>query len=362
MSDSRPRILLVGAGSLVGVGILQALNGRRDGVTLIGGDADPHAYVLSQCDEQVVLPLTTDPAYRDAVDAAAGELGADLVIACRDPDAIVVAQANDDPTSPVVAPTAPAPLLEMTRDKYETYLWCKENDVPFVPTVAMASATAGDELGALVHEWGLPLIAKPRDGSGSLGVWVLTEPRHLEAILGEAGMIVQPFLEAPPVEKVQLDLSRGIPLFFEVPTDNGTAVMALIGRDGEIGPICPHGVAQRLGRNESLARLDDEVLLATARRSAVTFRDAGWRGPLNLCFRESRGRWLLFEVNPRFTGGTSGRLLLGCDEVAWVLNDWLGRDVIPSYSGPTGNRVVRYLTDYVDPHPAEWGGIRDAQL
>ncbi|CAB4976327.1 unannotated protein [freshwater metagenome] len=180
---------------------------------------------------------------------------------------------------------------------------------------------------------------------------MLTEDMHLAAALGQRGMVVQPFLEAPAAERLELNLDSGIPLFFEVPVDNGTTVMALIGRDGEIGPLCPHGVVQRLGRNESLVRLDDESLLATATRATVVFRDAGWRGPLNLCFRKARGEWWLFEVNPRFTGGTSGRLLLGFDEVRWVLREWFGRDVIPPYSGPQGDRVVRYLTDYVDPRP-----------
>ena len=351
MSEPTPRILLAGAGSLVGVGILHALQGRREGVTLIGAGADPFAYSMLQCDEQVVLPLTTDPAYRAALDDAAGRLRADLVIACRDPDAIVVAQANDDPQSPVVAPTAPAPLVEMTRDKYETYLWCKAIDVPFVPSVATATATSRAELAELVEEWGFPLIAKPRTGSGSLGVRVLTEPSHLAAIVSQPGMVVQPYLEAPPAESLKLDLSRGIPLFFEVPVDNGTTVMALIGRDGEIGPLCLHGVSQRLGRNESLKRLHDERLLAAAMHATTRFRDAGWRGPLNMGFRHGHDRWWIFEVNPRFSGGTPGRLLLGFDEVGWVVNSWFGRDVIPPYSGASGDRVVCYITDYVDPRP-----------
>jgi len=298
-----------------------------------------------------VLPHTTSPVYREVLDHAAGALDADLVIACRDPDVVVVAEANEDPTSPVVAPTAPAALIAMARDKFRTYQWCEGNSVPFVPSVAADSATAEDELADMVGEWGLPLIAKPRSGSGSLGVRVLTEKRHVKNVLGGPDMMVQPFVGPPSPQSLDLDLNKGIPLFFEVPVQDGTTAMAVIGRDGTVGPICTHDVGQRLGRNEWVARNDDSSFIAAAQHAALQFRDAGWRGPVCLCFRQARGTWWLFEVNARFSGGTPGRFVLGYNELRWTVNDWLGRDVIPRHDGPTGDRVVRYLTDYVDPRP-----------
>jgi predicted ATP-grasp superfamily ATP-dependent carboligase len=76
------------------------------------------------------------------------------------------------------------------------------------------------------------------------------------------------------------------------------------------------------------------------------FRDAGWRGPLNLPLRAGPTGWYVIEINPRFTGSTSSRLHLGFDEVGITINAWTGRTIVAPVAAPPVSRVRRILHDF----------------
>ena len=217
----------------------------------------------------------------------------DLVIPGRDPDALLLAHTN----LPLAASNPQ--LVEISRDKLLTYQWCQGVGIPFVATACTDHADGPQAL-----EWPLPLIAKPRAGSGSIGVRVLHTPAQVAATLAQPGMVIQPFLDPPP--QLSPDLTLGTPLFWEVECNAEYGVQALIGPHGEVGPWFCFVASHKSGRN--------------ARRSAQ-----GWQ---------------LIEINPRFSGGTSGRYLLGFDEVGWVLNTWLGAGTVPPGPAVLAQKVV----------------------
>ncbi len=340
------RLLITSVGSLVGRGLLDVLDDRREGLHLVGGDADPRCPAFAECDDWVQLPNSTDPAFVPAVEAVCRERGIELVLAGRDPDALALAPANDDPASPVRGPFAPAAMVAATRDKWATAALCERVGVPFAPSVCTDLADAAGRAADLVAAWGFPLIAKPRDGSGSLGVRVVVDAAQLERCLAAPGYLLQPFLDPPRAEALQLDTSAGLPLFWEVPVVDSPAIMAVVEPDGAVrGPLC-FAVTHRLGRVEEIHRVDDPALHAFSVAAAAAFAAAGWRGPLNLPLRRGPDTWFVIEINPRFTGGTSGRFHLGFDEVGYTLNAWLGREVVPAPSAAPVARVRRILHDF----------------
>jgi carbamoyl-phosphate synthase large subunit len=340
------RVLVTSVGSLVGRGVLDVLVGRRQRLHLVGGDADPVSPAFAECDEWVHLPASTDADFVPAVEEACRRFGVDLVIPGRDPDVLALSVANDDPASPVTGPIAPAALVTATRDKWETAHLCARLGVPFAPTVCTDEPRAAEHAAELVHEWGFPLIAKPRRGSGSLGVRVLLDHGHLDACLALADYIVQPFLDPPSAASLAIEASKGVPLFWEVPVIDTPAVMAVIEPDGGVrGPVCC-AVTQRLGRVEDVRLVTDESMIEFATTAVHRFRDAGWRGPLNLPLRAGPMGWYVIEINPRFTGSTSSRLHLGFDEVGITINAWTGRTIVAPVAAPPVSRVRRILHDF----------------
>lgn len=337
-------ILVTSIGSGVGRSILDALSGRRAGVRLIGGDANAQAVGMGECDEAVVLPTTDHPGFLAAVESVCESRGVDLVLPGRDPDAVGLSEAAWTRGAKVRAPCAPPALVAMARDKWASYRWCTERDIPFADSVATDEPDAERLAMALVERHGFPLVCKPRAGSASLGVTIVVDQRHLQGALAQSGMLLQPFL-SPPQPALRLDTSAGLPLFWEVPCPDEPAIMALLGPEGELGPhLCFTG-SHRFGRTENLRRLDDESLSGFAGRVVARFGEEGWRGPLNLQVRRGHDGWRIIEINPRFTGGTAGRLHLGLDEVGWVVNRWLGEDVIPAWPHAPAARVDRVPRD-----------------
>ncbi len=345
------RILLTSAGSLLGRGILSTLRGRRDGLFILGGDLDPQSVGCRQCDAAIALPPTFDAGFVDAVTRCVDVHHIDLVIAGRDPDALALAHSD----LPLIG--SPAPLVTAARDKWLTFQWCSERGIPFVPSVATGTGNTRRETADLVDRWGLPLICKPRDGSGSLGVRVLLTHEQVGACLSKPGMVLQPFLDPPA--PLAPDFSEGIPLFWEVPCEAEYGVQALIGPRGQVGPWMPFVSTHRLGRNERLAACDDVSLRRFAEDVIPRMAAAGWRGPVNLQVRRSAAGWLIIEINPRFSGGTSARYLLGFDEVGWTINAWMRRGVVPHVPQDRAREVVWLPQEFAVTVPVPARGLAD---
>lgn len=327
------KVLLTSAGSLLGRGILSTLTRRRQNLLLIGGDLNPHSPGTRSCDVAVTLPPTTSPEFTDAVTRIAAEHRVDLVIPGRDPDALLLARTH----LPLAGPS-PA-LVEICRDKLLTYQWCQSVGIPFVDTVCTDS---DDRQRALA--WPMPLIAKPRTGSGSIGVRVVLHQDQLQGTLAQPGMVIQPFLDPPA--QLSPDLTLGSPLFWEVECDAEYGVQALIGPGGEIGPWFCFVASHKSGRNDRLRQCDAPGLNEFASAVVPKLAAHGWRGSINLQARRSPQGWQLIEINPRFSGGTSGRYLLGFDEVGWVLNRWLGAGTIPAGPADVAQEVVWLPHEY----------------
>ncbi|MDO9159638.1 MAG: ATP-grasp domain-containing protein [Burkholderiaceae bacterium] len=321
------RVLLTSAGSLLGRGILSTLAGRRQHLVLVDGDLNPHNPGTRSCDVAVSLPPTHTPSFTEAVARTVAEHHIDLVIPGRDPDALLLAHTN----LPLAASNPQ--LVEISRDKLLTYQWCQGVGIPFVATACTDHADGPQAL-----EWPLPLIAKPRAGSGSIGVRVLHTPAQVAATLAQPGMVIQPFLDPPP--QLSPDLTLGTPLFWEVECNAEYGVQALIGPHGEVGPWFCFVASHKSGRNDSLRPCHDASLQAFASTVVPQLAAHGWRGPINLQARRSAQGWQLIEINPRFSGGTSGRYLLGFDEVGWVLNTWLGAGTVPPGPAVLAQEVV----------------------
>lgn len=326
-------VLLTSAGSLLGRGILSTLTGRRHNLHLVGGDLNPHNPGTRSCDVAVSLPPTTSPAFTDAVARIVAEHRIDLVLPGRDPDALLLAH-----TDLPLAGSSPA-LVATSRDKWVTYQWCQGVGIPFVATVCTDHADCQQALA-----WPLPLIAKPRAGSGSIGVRVLLTREQLQGTLAQPGMVIQPFLDPPA--QLSPDLTLGTPLFWEVECNAEYGVQALIGPEGDIGPWFCFVASHKSGRNDRLRACHDPSLNAFASDVVPKLAAHGWRGPINLQARRSAQGWQLIEINPRFSGGTSGRYLLGFDEVGWVLNRWLGADTLPAGPANVAQEVVWLPHEY----------------
>lgn len=341
-----PSILITSVGTLVGKVILDSLEGRRAGLRVVGCDAASEAISLPRCDQGEVVPLTDAPGWDDAILALIQRESPFAVIPGRDGDVERLATlAERHPTLAAIFIGGSRAMAEVIGDKVRTAEFSFARGLPFAATVSSDHPEAARLARELVLRHGFPLIAKPRDGSGSLGVRILTEARHLDGALRRPGMAIQPYLD--PSGPIELPTDAGLPLFWEVTEDRLHGVHFILGRDGKVLGRCGFRSRMVRGRCEELWACDDAVLLAVGDAFATAAAEAGWRGPLNIqAKRDAEGRWQVIELNGRFSGGTSSRRYFGFDEVRLVLNEWFGHPIIPTAHLTPVRRVVRQLADY----------------
>jgi len=181
-------------------------------------------------------------------------------------------------------------------DKFETCRYLRAHGVTAVESFLP---------GALPADPGLPLFVKPRLGRGSLGAFAARTRRELEFFLEYVpNAVVQRYLEGPEFTIDLLCDFHGRPLSV-VPRER---------------VVIRAGVIDR-GRTVADRRLIDLALQCAA---VLPFR-----GPVNIQCRMVGDEPIIFEINPRFSGGIPLTIAAGADFPRMLAELALERRVAP---------------------------------
>jgi biotin carboxylase len=108
-------ILLLGAGGSAAANVLDCLRRASTPYRVVGADASAAKLHLSEADERVVIPRTTENGYADAVVAAVERYGCDVVHAQPDPDVLAIGRLRGEIPATTYLPAQGA--LELAADK-----------------------------------------------------------------------------------------------------------------------------------------------------------------------------------------------------------------------------------------------------
>jgi carbamoyl-phosphate synthase large subunit len=298
---ANPKVLVTGAGSLLGQGIIRALQVSSLRPTIVAVDPSPLAAGLYWVEVPYVIPLVADDGYLRRIEEILEREVPDAVLIGTDVELAVFAAhrerlERERGTRIVVSDPE---VVAIADDKWKTYQVLRANrfDCP-------DSCLPGDE-GGLVERVGFPLVVKPRVGARSKGVRVAHDWTELRVALASGpGLIVQQCVGTDETE-----YTAGA-LCFEGKYA-GSIVMRRELRDG----------------NTYRAFVDDYPELNRAVRAwTETLKP---RGPVNFQFRLDGGRPKVFEINARFSGTTPLRAHAGFNEVEMVLRHVLGGEKGP---------------------------------
>ena len=338
---------MTSAGSLVGQCVLESLRNRRANLFIVGTNTYLDHDNLRECDLAIPSPRTDEATFLPLIEQICREHQIDLVIPCRDEDILALSGKIEGNDSPIRLLSAKFDLIKSVRDKYDSYLKYGQTGINFAPTICSDDPEVSAKLPAFIEKWGFPLVSKPRVGNASIGVRVVTDFDQLRLALTRPGRVLQPFLNLPSPESLELDTSEGLPLFWEIPTNNFKAVSFFISRSGSASKFQCTSSILRLGRLEQMREDHDPTFQDYARRALETLHSIGWQGPVMIqAGIDKYGDWHAFELNPRFSGGTSARQILGFDEVKMTLDDWLGEDTVEPSHSPILKVVHRSLREW----------------
>ena len=291
----RVTVAILGAGSLIGQGLIKALKLSNLPTRLVALDFFPHAVGLYWADAAHMLPDVLSPSvgeedYVQRLIEILRSEGVQVLLIAVDFEVMRLARHRpriEAATGCTVVVSSPR-VAEIADDKWATAQFLVAHGLP-----APRSAIERSAIDALAREVGYPLIVKPRRGARSRGMSEVREPSQLTSALALAGP--DPIAQEA-VGTVATEYTCGAIILDGA--CQGTIVMRRDLRDG----------------NTFRAYLDEEPpaeLEALVARTAMALQPFG---PVNIQLRVGPRGPAIFEMNARFSGTTAIRALVGFNE------------------------------------------------
>ena len=315
------KILVSGASGVVGYGILRALRSGRSDLHLIGTTIYADSVAQGFCDTFVHAPRTSDPGYADwlyetiraeRVDLLIPGIEVDMFHWSKHREAIIQCRAT-----PVLNR---AELIELCRDKWEFYLHTQ----PILGLNAIDPSLCTD-FAELKRMYGLPFLAKPRQGYAGRGIVRITDEGAFAGIVDRVGShyMIQPLVGAD---------------------DEEYTVAAFC--DSEGGYTARMALRRKLsteGYTEKAETTPVESFDPILARLCQYFRPVG---PTNFQFRRHNGVFKLLEINPRISSATSIRCAFGFNEALMAIA-FYQENKLPTQPMIREGRAIRYAEDFI---------------
>jgi carbamoyl-phosphate synthase large subunit len=274
-----------------------ALRAGRGGRVIVT-DIDPSSPAVHLADRAYRVPISSDPGYVDALlgICAAEKIG--MVVPTIDDELETLAAARHRfAAAGAVLACSPAETAALCNDKYGTCAHLRAHGV---------DAAVSWLPGGIPADAPELLFIKPRVGRGGVGAHLIRNRRELDFFLDYVhNPVVQEFLEGPEYT---------IDLFCDW---NGRP-LSIVPRERV---LVRAGVSDR-GRTVRSQALES---LAVRVAAAIPFA-----GPVNVQCRMRGNTPVVFEINPRFSGGIPLTIAAGADLPAMLVQLALGEPLEPA--------------------------------
>lgn len=313
------RILVTGAGALLGQGILRCLGFSKNNYYIVSADPDPRSTGHSLANCSYTIPFADSPKYMESLENIIELEKIDLIMIGTDVELPFFAEhrlylENKYNFKIMVSGQD---VIEVANDKWLTANFLKENDFPYPKS---ALTTDSDALNILLQDSEFPFIAKPVDGARSKGLKIIRNKQDLADITSyKNNLVVQEM-----IGEEEGEFTTGC----VVVEDSCKAVVSMTRdlRDGN---------TWRAYREENY-KYDDMI--------ATIAEKIGVEGPANFQYRIRNGEPVIFEINARFSGTTPLRYIFGFNEVEALVEYYLNDIPIEKPELKTGV-VLRTFSD-----------------
>jgi carbamoyl-phosphate synthase large subunit len=333
--------------------ILKALRLAPQGsYKIFGADANPNCPQASLVDKFITLPMARDPNYMKTLLHACRELGVQALFHGCEPELMLFVENQQAIQSAgIFLPMNDTTLIRLCMDKAKTNERLAKLGFPAPRYVNVTSESEFVDI-----NW-FPVVVKPAiGGGGSANVYIAQDMKELQALAVYLGLgsITSDFMIQEYVGNPDQEYTVGVLHDLEGHYVNAIAVK----RHLKSGMSIRTSVENRTSRKD----LGPQLVISSGvsqgdigRFEEVTIQcreiadRLGSRGPLNLQCRFVDGKVRVFEINPRFSGTTSLRAMVGLNEPDLLIRrHLLGQDIgqdVP-YQEAT---VLRSLAETLQP-------------
>lgn len=299
MTGTRPlTVLVLAVGGNVSQGILKAIAQTRHRYRIIGADVSPLQMGLFTVDRALVSPWASSTDFVPwLIDTCRSE-GVNAILSGCEPVLMALAAQREliESKSGAFCLVSDLPLMEIGDDKLKTCDWLSANGLPHPPYARAEDREAAERL---VKSTGYPLVAKPRHGGGSRGLFLVEN----EDDLTYAGRKPNYVLQA------------------HVGTDEDEyTVGCFVDRKGALAPSCCIRRELLSGTTYRAVLGEFSEVREVAERIVTALQPMG---PCNVQLRMTPQGPVCFEINPRFSGSAPIRAHFGYNEPVAALEHFV---------------------------------------
>ncbi|WP_319591536.1 NAD-dependent epimerase/dehydratase family protein [uncultured Draconibacterium sp.] len=307
-------------GSGVGQSVINSLRLSRLPIRTIGFGTNPFAYGAYDCDAYDYTKGIYEEDYIDDLIEKCTKYKVDLLIPGLDDEALIYAQnAEKLASANIKAIFADEALISICRDKERM---SKElNKIVDVFVKGYSKETLEEDIES--GEVKFPFIAKPRGGFASRGIEIIRNQEDISKIT-ESHILQElavPHKADPNYNYYINQIQKNIN-----PQVSEVSIQVVYGQEGNLlGRMFSYNKLNN-GVPIEIVPYEDSYIWSIVDKLTPIFLEMGLRGPLNIQGRLTENGLKLFEMNPRFTGITGLRALMGFNEVEACVKEWLGID------------------------------------
>ncbi len=346
--SEKVRVLITGVGGGGhGRQVLKALKMAKTNYYIVGVDMSPVSIGLFDVDEAYTVPSASDERYISTILKLCLDKEIKVIVHGSEPELKAISNnRNKFKEAGIFVPVNSQEVIKLCMNKWETMEFLCDKGFS-IPRTRLIEGEFEPEL----FDMDLPIVIKPSEGSGgSNNVFVAQEADELrfycEHLLRQGKKVIaQEYIGTPEDE-----FTVGILSLENGDIVNSIAVQRSIlsGLSNRIKVInrthkrfssvlvISSGVSQgRIGKYPEITSICEKIA-----------EGIGSKGPLNIQCRFVGGKVYPFEINPRFSGTTSLRAMVGFNEPDILIRHYvLGESVNYNFEFEEGGYIVRGLEE-----------------
>jgi nucleoside-diphosphate-sugar epimerase len=329
-------------GSGVGQSIINSCRLSNLPLRTIGLGTNPFAYGAYDCSQYDYLPSIYSENYTDALVQKCKEYKIDLLIPGLDDEVLVISEnINKFQNAGILPLVANKELVRLCRDKDQMSRQLNKSAEVFVQSFSkeeLLSINSSENVNV-----NYPLIAKPRGGFASRGVKIIKDATELAQV--PDNYIIQelaiPKRSDPNynycIQQIEQNLN---------PQVSEISIQLVADQNGKlIGKMASYNKLNN-GVPIEIVPIEKKEIWDVVEKLIPKLIELGLKGPLNIQGRITDKGLKIFEMNPRFTGITGLRALMGFNEVEASIKSWLNIDNTSTQLKLNNNRFgVRQTED-----------------
>lgn len=305
---------------------VQLIDNFKKEFNKIGGkvfavDCDPTAPALYHADFFEIVPRIDHPEYISVLKSLCHKYNINGILSLIDPELSLLARYKDEfEKDGVHIIVSDEKVIDICYDKFLTHIFLESQGLPTVPTyIDLEKVKQALNEGKLQF----PLIIKPRNGSASIGVQLVSKFKELQEVLEtNQNLIIQPYM-------------KGNEYCVECYIDLLTKENANLFSKRKFNMRAGETDKSIVVRDQELSHITDKLINVL---KPV--------GPIDIDFFKTENGYMISEINPRFGGGYPYAYAMGHNFIEQIINNLKGISNLPyeKYTGEyeEGQTMVRY--------------------